>query len=399
MNVSQFAADLRMPPQHLLDQLRAAGVDKSGVDDALTEQDKTKLLSYLRSVHGSAMDKPKVTLARKQTSEIKKADASGKNRTIQVEVKKKRVVIAPEVSAAAAQPEQVAAAAVVAEEAVLEAVAAPVEVEVVAEPVVAEVPEVVVEAEPVVEAAPVEVEPEVAAPVEVAEVEAEAVADAAPAAAPLSRADVLGQAELDARAAQAARQRALFERQAADIKAKQDREAARKAAQEAAAKAAAEAAAAPKPASTEHTLHRAPSKPGEAKKDAKPAAADVKKAATPAKDGWGDGAKRRGGLKTRGGDAGAAGNGWKSGKKGSRNRGADDNAHGFQAPTEPISREVDVPETISVADLAHKMAVKAAEVIKVLMKMGMMVTINQVLDQETAMIVVEEMGHQAVAAR
>ncbi|GAB3242051.1 hypothetical protein GCM10027296_00250 [Chitinimonas naiadis] len=392
MNVSQFAADLRMPPQHLLDQLRAAGVDKSGVDDALTEQDKTKLLSYLRSVHGSAMDKPKVTLARKQTTEIKKSDASGKNRTIQVEVKKKRVVLAPEVAASAEHVE----AAVIAEEPVVETVVVVAEPEVVAEPVVAEVPVVEVEAVAVPE--PVAIEPVVeAAPEPVVEAPVEAVAEAAPAA-PLSRADVLGQAELDAREVQAARQRALFERQAADIKAKQDREAARKAAQEAAVKAAAEAAAAPKPAPTEHTLHRAPSKPGEVKKDAKPAAADVKKAAAPAKDGWGDGAKRRGGLKTRGGDTGT-GNGWKSGKKGGRNRGADDNAHGFQAPTEPIAREVDVPETISVADLAHKMAVKAAEVIKVLMKMGMMVTINQVLDQETAMIVVEEMGHQAVAAR
>jgi bacterial translation initiation factor 2 (bIF-2) len=68
-------------------------------------------------------------------------------------------------------------------------------------------------------------------------------------------------------------------------------------------------------------------------------------------------------------------------------------------PAEPIVREVLVPETITVADLAHKMAVKAAEVIKVLMKLGSMVTINQVLDQETAMIVVEEMGHVAKAAK
>ena len=65
----------------------------------------------------------------------------------------------------------------------------------------------------------------------------------------------------------------------------------------------------------------------------------------------------------------------------------------------PIVRDVTVPETISVADLAHKMSVKAAEVIKVLMKMGSMVTINQVLDQETAMIVVEEMGHKAKPAK
>ncbi len=68
-------------------------------------------------------------------------------------------------------------------------------------------------------------------------------------------------------------------------------------------------------------------------------------------------------------------------------------------PVEAIVREVHVPETISVADLAHKMSVKATEVIKGLMKMGMMVTINQHLDQETAMIVVEEMGHKAIAAK
>src|SRR5690606_38320095 len=67
--------------------------------------------------------------------------------------------------------------------------------------------------------------------------------------------------------------------------------------------------------------------------------------------------------------------------------------------SEPIVREVHIAETISVADLAHKMSVKAAEVIKALMKLGQMVTINQVLDQETAMIVVEEMGHKAFAAK
>jgi translation initiation factor IF-2 len=64
-----------------------------------------------------------------------------------------------------------------------------------------------------------------------------------------------------------------------------------------------------------------------------------------------------------------------------------------------VSREIHVPETITVADLAHKMSVKAAEVIKTLMKLGQMVTINQVLDQDTAMIVVEEMGHVAMAAK
>jgi translation initiation factor IF-2 len=68
-------------------------------------------------------------------------------------------------------------------------------------------------------------------------------------------------------------------------------------------------------------------------------------------------------------------------------------------PTEAIIKEVHVPETLTVAELAHKMSVKAAEVIKQLMKLGQMCTINQVLDQETAMILVEEMGHKAFAAK
>ena len=68
-------------------------------------------------------------------------------------------------------------------------------------------------------------------------------------------------------------------------------------------------------------------------------------------------------------------------------------------PAEAIVRDVSVPETITVAELAHKMSVKAAEAIKVLMKLGQMVTINQVLDQDTAMIVVNEMGHNAHAPR
>ncbi len=67
--------------------------------------------------------------------------------------------------------------------------------------------------------------------------------------------------------------------------------------------------------------------------------------------------------------------------------------HGFAKPTAPVVREVTLPETISVADLAQKMSIKATEVIKTLFKMGMMVTINQVVDQETAALVVEEMGH------
>ena len=69
--------------------------------------------------------------------------------------------------------------------------------------------------------------------------------------------------------------------------------------------------------------------------------------------------------------------------------------HGFSRPTEPVLRDVAIPETIVVAELAKLLAVKAGEIIKVLMKMGMMVTINQTLDQDTAILVVEELGHSA----
>ncbi|HEX4855396.1 MAG TPA: translation initiation factor IF-2, partial [Limnobacter sp.] len=109
--------------------------------------------------------------------------------------------------------------------------------------------------------------------------------------------------------------------------------------------------------------------------------------------------RRRGGLKTRGetgvGRTGAGG--WK-GPKGKNNRGTQEQSN-FNQPTEPVVKDVHVPETITVAELAHKMSVKAAEVIKCLMKMGQMVTINQVLDQDTAMIVTEELGHKAIAAK
>src|SRR5215831_1233041 len=93
-SVAQFAGELKVAPAQLLEQLRAAGVHKRVAEDFLSEQDKTKLLDYLRRSHGSAEPKNKITLTRKQTSEIiKKSDSSGKARTIQVEVKKKRIFV------------------------------------------------------------------------------------------------------------------------------------------------------------------------------------------------------------------------------------------------------------------------------------------------------------------
>ena len=132
-------------------------------------------------------------------------------------------------------------------------------------------------------------------------------------------------------------------------------------------------------------------------------ASEVKKVAKPAKaadSAWTD--NRR---KTSKADVAAAAAGkesWRASSRGGRRgrRGREDEQR-QQQPQQPefISREIAVPETITVADLAHKMSIKATEVIKHLMKLGQMVTINQVLDQETAMILVEEMGHKAVLAK
>ena len=111
-------------------------------------------------------------------------------------------------------------------------------------------------------------------------------------------------------------------------------------------------------------------------------------------EGQGRNAKGKGGKGGR--DRNNARNGdderVRGGKKGKKLK-LEPNQHAFQAPTEPVVHEVLVPETITVADLAHKMAVKGVEVVKALMKMGMMVTINQSIDQDTALIVVEELGH------
>ncbi|MDH4180598.1 MAG: translation initiation factor IF-2, partial [Betaproteobacteria bacterium] len=316
--------------------------------------------------------------------EIRASDSSGKARTIQVEVRKKRVLVRRE-------DEQPAP--------VVEAPAAPV-----AEPEPAPPPEPV--AAPAV--APVEeVAPPEAAPEPQAEVAPEP--EAAPEAAPAkgarkpraARPSILTPEEVAAREAESRRSQALAARQQADIVAKQEAEAARKArkeAEEAAAKAAAEAAAkaseakakegTARPVAKEGTLHRPAAKPGEKRGAVKKLPGQV----------FSEEAARKRALKLRGGDVSATGAtaGWRGPKVGHRRH---DEEGGDAAAASPLVREVTVPETITVAELAHKMSLKAAELIKAMMKLGTMVTINQMLDQETAMILVEELGHKAKAAK
>ena len=351
--VAQFAAELGLPTALLLEQLKSAGVNKAAVEDKLDEADKTALLDYLRKEHGAATPKSKITLVRKQSTEIKKTDSTGRARTIQVEVRKKRVLERGDE----------------AKEASVEELPAP-------------VVEEVVQAEPIVEA----FAEEVAVPV-LAEIQP--LIGETPKSGTLKK-QVLTPEQIAIREQEAKRHATLLSMQADDSRKKQEL-AQRRLDEEARKLAEAEAAKAKTEKLKEGTLHKPVAKVG-----AKPEVKEVKKGKGGGSNkDWNENESKKRGLKTRG--AVAINTGWRAPKGKNKHR-DDDAEHAFNAPTEAIVHEIMVPETISVADLAHKMSVKASEVIKALMGMGMMVTINQVLDQETAIIVVEEMGHTAIAA-
>jgi translation initiation factor IF-2 len=380
--VAQFATELRVPPQLLLEQLRAAGVVKQAESDALSEDDKSRLLESLRKAHGAnGGEKKKITLTRKQTTEIKQADASGKARTIQVEVRKKRVFVKRD--EAAAEPE---------------APAAPI--------------------------APVIDEAELAKREEEARHQAEFVARQTAAArekaeqAQRELADAHQKERQDVVAAQA-REAAASEELAKAVQAQKEAELAAKHAADAQSRARRAVedevaaiksmmaapkkppAAVPAPEAAQGTLHKpaakTEAKPGEKKDEKKPGVKEIKSGKLASS--WSEEQQKKRLLKTRGDVSGGAG-GWRGPKGGHRKHDRhDDGAAAVQMPAEPVVREIAVPETITVADLAHKMSVKAAEVIKVLMKLGQMVTINQVLDQDTAMIIVGELGHTPLAAK
>jgi translation initiation factor IF-2 len=348
--VAQFAAELGLPTALLLEQLKSAGVNKAAVEDKLDEADKTALLDFLRKEHGATAPKSKITLVRKQSTEIKKTDSAGRARTIQVEVRKKRVLERRED---------------------------------IKEEIVEEAPISVPDPEPFVEEVPV-VEVVVAPP------EVQTIVTEAPKSTTIKK-QVLSPEQIAIREQEAKRHATLLSLQAEDLRKKQELEQ-RRADEEARKLAEAEAVKLKAAKITEGTLHKPAAKEG-----AKPENKESKKGKGGGNNkDWNENESRKRGLKTRG--AVAVNTGWRAPKGKHKHKDEDDQQHAFNAPTEAIVHEVMVPETISVADLAHKMAVKASEVIKALMGMGMMVTINQVLDQETAIIVVEEMGHKAQAA-
>ena len=414
--VAQFAAELKRPAAALLEQLQSAGVRKASSDDALTDSDKERLLDFLRVSHGTTVgtERKKITVMRKSTSEIKQADSSGKARTIQVEVRKKRTFIKrddtpglPEADEAPViddaelarreleaqqqaelfrrQEAELEEKRVAREESArVEREAAEARVREVADAAAAKAAsDAAVSTAGSKPAAPAAVEVAVPVPVEPVK----------PALRVIKAADVVDEEKV--RAADLAKRRKAAEDEAAAIRAMMN--APKKVA------VAKKVEEPPKVEAIKGTIHKVAGAPGAAPAAGVAKPGDKKSVKSEKlSSSWADDAKKRG-IKPRtdgpGGTSGGARPGWRAPRGGRRGERTDGSVSTFVAPSEVQVQEVHVPETISVADLAHKMSVKASEVIKQLMKLGQMCTINQQLDQETAMILVEEMGHTALAAK
>jgi translation initiation factor IF-2 len=345
--VRQLAEVVKIPLERLLEQLKEAGLSASAPDDVINEDEKMQLLAHLRKRHGknegaSEVSLKRVTLKRRTVSELKQASIPGSTtKTIPVEVRKQKTYIKRSEVADSAEQKNLEQAKQALQEPVRQQVEnlAPVEELLKTEEVVLEQQKEDVIVEP--EAKPVEGVVEAAVTIE-PESEVEGRVETLPAE------DVLEvghkEAALDREAEEAKKkQREKELRLEESIKRNAD-----KVRQQASAK--------------QEILHRKRQEEGS---HAGAGGRDSKKAK-------------------------------KKGKKNERVSAKPEGKHQFEMPVEPIVKEVAIPEMIMVSDLAQKMSVKAAIVIKHLMKLGIMATINQSIDQETAAILVEEMGHKAI---
>lgn len=398
MTVAEFASELKKSSDVLLEQLKAAGVPKSKPGDALSESDKQSLLSYLQSSHGTGGERKKITLVKKSTTEIKQADATGRARTIQVEVRKKRTFIrrdeVAEAPAAAPAAVQVDKAELTKRE---EEAQRQAELKRRQEEELTQRRTEREAQEAQARAAQESSDAATTAPQQPSQADEQAApAEPAPVATTARRVRQTKVADDKAQTPESEERRRKAEAEAAAI---------RKMMSEPGKKVAAKKTEEPKPAEAgklKGTLHKPTiSRQTDAPSPAPAGGGKEIKSAKLSSSWAGDPAKKKG-IPTRG-DLGAGsgrGSSWRSGPK-SRRASNDREREAQQAvaaPAEVRVLDVHVPETITVAELAHKMAVKASEVIKQLMKLGQMVTINQPLDQDTAMIVVEEMGHRAKVA-
>jgi translation initiation factor IF-2 len=343
VTVSQFAEVLKVPVDRLLVQLDQAGIKVSGPNDRISDDAKLELLTHLRRSHGSGdgdgdAAPRKITLRRKTQSELKLASAQGRARTVNVEVRRTHKYIKRDVLEEQARQQQ------------------------------DEIDQKRREAE---EAVQRETERAEAERRERERLEAENRRR-------IEEEQARKKAQEDAR--RASEQRA---REEAEAREREREEQSRRAAEKAERAAAAAATTPAPPPAAAPARERPPAAPTQAERapERQPATAQDDKSTRYGRQELhvtGDISsryKKKRRTKSRPVSSGAEGR------------------HGFEMPTAPVVREVSVGETATVAELAQKMAIKANEVIKVLMNMGVMATINQPIDQDTAVLVVEELGH------
>ncbi|EHQ52469.1 translation initiation factor IF-2 [Ectothiorhodospira sp. PHS-1] len=365
--------------ERLLEQLSEAGVPVADPDQTVTEEQKLQLLEHLRKVHGKTSEagqSRRITLRRKSTTELKVTSAQGRAKTVSVEVRKRRTYVKQgeaETAVIEEAPESSAMESIAEAPQPQSPVANP-PVDDVAAPAVAEdVPPAPPQPQPTPEELEIQArEAERAA----AEAELRRAEDDRRAA---EEAERKAAEALKARELEMIREAEAMARREAELQTRQAvEEATRKEAMERAAAAAAAAAAAPGPASPAAT----PAAP----------ASDNPRRRRRGKEREEVGKSKREELHVASDKRGRRGKG-KAGRAGSAS--APTGKHGFERPTAPVVREVSIPEMLTVGELAQKMAIKAPELIKTLMGMGVMATINQSIDQDTATLVVEEMGHVA----
>jgi translation initiation factor IF-2 len=362
VTVKEFANELNRPVAELLSQFREAGVSVAGEGAEISAQDKIALLSYLRQKTRNAgaplsvvpdAGERRITLKRKETSELRLAGARGApSKTVSIEVRKKRTIVKSQTVDAAVEAHVEAE-----DQARREADAARA------------------------------LEAEQAAARAAAEEEARKSREAAER--KLREDAEREQQEADERARQ---DKALHEQKLIDDPLYRQRWEAgqsRRRAEENLRRSAEMKAQmpVPRPAPT-------PARPSAATPVAAPAPADAKRA-----DGRGDRRGDRGGRQELHLAEGKSSKRDKKGRKAPGGRVRVDNQHTFERPTAPVVRDVEVPELITVGELANRMAVKATDLIKVMMKNGLMATINQSLDQDTAALMVEEMGHRVLMVK
>lgn len=407
-NVAQFAAELKMPVGILLEQLQAAGVQKNNEEDILSEADKTRLLNHLRKSHGvTDSDKHQVTMTRKHTSEIKHADATGRARTIQVEVRKKRTFINDEVSNISIEQCQEEVTKVDNDASLIcleEEITSKAKYENLDESLLyinennkSNIKDTKVD---IVQLSMVDNQPDDALTnmslrtnirIQNKELESkwteqcvseknvncfgiyESTDDTTQFHKEIHKCQEVAEEEARAIREMVNTSRDSTKKEIEPLKldkVQKSRGIFRK---------------------SENLENASIAKLNPVEKKITEVTRVAKKCNSQ------ENTLKRRGIRARSSNSNTnVDRGQRNRSKRNRQNKQDSSKPSLKMPIEPIVRSVHVPETISISELAHKMSIKSSEVIKVMMNMGQMATINQILDQETAMIIVEELGHRAI---